>query len=63
MKNKFLNKLLVFSMSALMALSLAKAVKAFTPSVAIEDLPEYTRTDTFKISYSALVDGSVNAQF
>ncbi len=42
---------------------MASHVNAFTPTVYIQDLPEYTNTDYFKISYSALYDGDVTARF
>lgn len=38
-------------------------VFAFPDTVRISELPEYTRHDNFKLSYSALSEGSVSAQF
>lgn len=49
--------------SLALVLSLSVGVSAFTPTISIEDLPDYTNTDTFDISYTALVDGDVTAKF
>ena len=39
------------------------SVRALDDTVRISELPEYTRHDNFKLSYSALSEGSVAAQF
>ena len=41
----------------------ASSVDAFSDVVTISELPEYTTTDTFNLSYSALSEGTVSAQF
>jgi hypothetical protein len=56
-------KLTTFILSIVLTLSYVGTLKAFTPVVYIQNLPEYTNTDTFKISYSALTSGGVNAIF
>ncbi len=63
MKTNFLTKIIGILTSFALTLSLSVNVMAFTPTVSIEDLPDYTNTDTFDISYSALVDGDVSAVF
>lgn len=59
-------KRLVAAISATALLILtAGQVHAVTTTVSITELPEYTRKDTFNISYSALADdpSSISAQF
>lgn len=56
-------KLTTFILTILLTLSFAGTLKAFSPVVYIQNLPEYTNTDTFKISYSALASGGVTAVF
>jgi len=54
-------KILLLSLGVL--LLSAGSVNAFSDVVAISELPEYTRTDTFNLSYSALSEGAITAQF
>jgi len=63
MKNKILKVLGGAVLSIAMVFSFASVSKAFTPVLSIEQLPEYTNTDTFNISYSVLVNSGVSAQF
>ena len=57
-------KLTTFILSVVLTLSFASTLRAFSPVVYLQDLPEYTNTDTFWISYSALVSGGgVTAKF
>lgn len=56
-------KLFSILLSAALTLFVATSVGAYSPVVYIEDLPEYTNTDTFKISYSALSSSDVTAKF
>ena len=46
----------------ILLLSVSSA-SAFSDVVTISELPEFTKTDTFNISYSALSEGAVTAQF
>lgn len=58
-----LKKIITILTSGILSLMVVKDIWAFTPTINIQDLPEYTNTDTFKISYSALYDGDVTAKF
>jgi len=57
-------KLSAFILSIVFTLLFVSTIKAFSPVVYIQNLPEYINTDTFYISYSALVGGGgVSAKF
>ena len=58
-----MKKIISAFLSFLMVFSLAKEVKALTDTVSISDLEEYTRSDNFYVSYSALSNDPVQAQF
>lgn len=58
-------KLIGIVLGMLITLSMAHTTLAMTPVVHITQLPEYTTTNSFKLSYSALTDdpASISAQF
>ncbi len=59
----FKKVLKITTLAAALLLAAVVSVKAITDTVAISDLPEYFNTDTFKLSYSALSNNPVTAQF
>jgi hypothetical protein len=59
----FKKVLKITTLTVALLLAAVVSVKAITDTVAISDLPGYLNTDTFKLSYSALSDSSVTAQF
>ena len=61
---KFVMKLArVFAMIALIGAMLTGNALAFADTISIQDLPEYTNTDTFRVSYSALSDSAITVKF
>jgi len=53
----------VFAMIALIGAMLTGNALAFADTISIQDLPEYTNTDTFRVSYSALSDSAITVKF